>query len=402
MSDPGSGARPPLGPFPPGGPRRRTAPQVPDDDATGPIPAVPVPDLPTEPLPPGAEFAPGTPGAGSPAPRFGARPAGEFRRPAGVAPSAPARTETAVHAAPVTPAAPSTSVAPAVPVAPVVPAAPVTPAAPRPLGATQQLRALLLPDRPGRPVPTSPGPARPGGEPRPAGVASAVPLSPGGHPLWGGPPDTATAAPVGGPEPVAPAPPGTVPPLPPPGAAAPFPPPGAVAPFPPLPWSAPPAAEHPPRRAALLPFLAGASAVLLLATIVLTVLYTGAAGDLRRSHTDLASARRAADARAADVAARDRTIAGLRGDLATARDELAATEHELTGTRSRLGTTVDQLGNTKDLLGATQADKQVVSHCLKLILDFFDAAARGDDGRARELYSEANAPCQSADAIVNR
>jgi septal ring factor EnvC (AmiA/AmiB activator) len=140
-------------------------------------------------------------------------------------------------------------------------------------------------------------------------------------------------------------------------------------------------------RGAAIPLLAGTSALLLVVTVVLAALLVGSARDLRSTRTDLAATQQQADAQRQQLATKDRTIEGLRGDVTAAKDDLAATQQELTGTKNRLGD--------------TEADKKVVSDCLKLILQFFDAAGKGDEATARSVLEQANQPCQAADKVAN-
>jgi hypothetical protein len=164
-----------------------------------------------------------------------------------------------------------------------------------------------------------------------------------------------------------------------------------------------PVVTPPPRRrrGGAVPVLAGVSAVLLVTTLALAALLVTGRGDLGQTRAELAASRQAATAQTAQLRKDEATIAGLRDDVAAVRTDLTATERELRQTKAQLGDTKDQLGDTKTRLGATEADKQTVSDCLRLILEYFDAAGRGDDARAQELLRQANAPCQAADKIVN-
>jgi hypothetical protein len=141
------------------------------------------------------------------------------------------------------------------------------------------------------------------------------------------------------------------------------------------------------RRGPLVPLLAAASALLLVAVVVLAALVVTAEGDLDRARAEAVASDQEADTRARELAAARDEVTGLKRDMARARDDLAATKKELTGAKS--------------LLGVTETDKQVVSNCLRLILQFFDAAGAGDGEGARRLLAEANKPCEDADAIAN-
>jgi hypothetical protein len=139
-------------------------------------------------------------------------------------------------------------------------------------------------------------------------------------------------------------------------------------------------------RAPLVPVLAAAAALLLVATVVLGALVVTAKGDLDRARAGASSSRQAAEDRARELAASRRQVDALTGDVARARDDLAATREELTGTRSRLGD--------------TEADQQLISNCLGLVRQFFDAAGAGDGGKARDLLGAASKPCEDANAVA--
>jgi septal ring factor EnvC (AmiA/AmiB activator) len=162
-------------------------------------------------------------------------------------------------------------------------------------------------------------------------------------------------------------------------------------------------ADWPParRRSRLVPVLAVLSVLLLMAVLAMGAMFTTARGELQSTGAALAASERKSAVQAEQIAARDQSIAGLKGDVAKAKSELAGLKKELTGTKDQLGNTKTQLGDTQTQLGNTVDEKAVVSRCLKLILDFFDAAARGQNGKARALYQQANAPCEAADKIVN-
>jgi hypothetical protein len=139
-------------------------------------------------------------------------------------------------------------------------------------------------------------------------------------------------------------------------------------------------------RGPLVPVLAAAAALLLVATVVLGALVVTAKGHLDRARAEAASSRQVAEERGRELAASRRQVEALKGDVARARDDLAATREELTGTRSRLGD--------------TEADKQLISNCLGLVRQFFDAAGAGDGGKARDLLGAATKPCEDANAVA--
>jgi hypothetical protein len=149
----------------------------------------------------------------------------------------------------------------------------------------------------------------------------------------------------------------------------------------------PPADAAPGHRGWLVPVLAAAAALLLVATVVLAALLVTAKGGLDRARADAVASRQAADTRAREATAARDEAAALESDLARARADLAATRAQLTGAQSRLG--------------STEADKQVISNCLGLILDFFDAAGAGDGEKARGSLAEADKPCEDANALTN-
>ena len=165
----------------------------------------------------------------------------------------------------------------------------------------------------------------------------------------------------------------------------PSPPPDFAAAAPPLP-SAPPSDAPAARRVPLVPVLAVVAALLLVATVVLGALVVTAKGHLDRARAEAASSRQVAEERGRELAASRRQVEALKGDVARARDDLAATREELTGTRSRLGD--------------TEADKQLISNCLGLVRQFFDAAGAGDGGKARDLLGAATKPCEDANAVA--
>jgi septal ring factor EnvC (AmiA/AmiB activator) len=137
-------------------------------------------------------------------------------------------------------------------------------------------------------------------------------------------------------------------------------------------------------------------------------MYTTTSSELKRNRDALAVSEGNAAGQTAVVSGKDKTIAELKAAVERVSTQLAATKRALDGTKDQLSGTKDQLGSTKyrlgttqSQLGATQAQKAVVSRCLKLILQFFNAAARGENDKARKLYQQAAAPCEAADKIVN-
>jgi septal ring factor EnvC (AmiA/AmiB activator) len=169
------------------------------------------------------------------------------------------------------------------------------------------------------------------------------------------------------------------------------------------------------RRGRLVPLLALVTALLLVTSVATGAMYTTTSSELERNREALAVSEGNAAAHTAVVSGKDKTIAELTADVdrvsaqlaATKRaldgtkDQLNGTKDQLNGTKDQLGTTKDQLGTTQSQLGTTQAQKAVVSRCLKLILQFFNAAAKGQNDKARKLYQQAAAPCEAADKIVN-
>jgi hypothetical protein len=141
------------------------------------------------------------------------------------------------------------------------------------------------------------------------------------------------------------------------------------------------------RRLPYLPVLAAGTALLLVVAVVLAALLVTATGERDRARAEAVASRQDADARARELAASRTEATRLRRDLTRARADLAATREQLTGAQSRLG--------------STEADKQVISHCLGLILQFFDAAGAGDGEKARQALVDANKPCEAADAVAN-
>jgi hypothetical protein len=150
-----------------------------------------------------------------------------------------------------------------------------------------------------------------------------------------------------------------------------------------VPTPAPAAAPPPAKRGAALPLLAGATALLLVLAIVMTGLFIWKNGEQSDTATKLAASEQKYDR---DVAAKNARISSLQSDLEAAKTELESTKQQLEGTKNRLGT--------------ANADKQVISQCLTLVLRFIDAVSKRDTATANSLLAQLREPCNKANALI--
>ncbi|HWH01293.1 MAG TPA: hypothetical protein VNV66_18730 [Pilimelia sp.] len=143
----------------------------------------------------------------------------------------------------------------------------------------------------------------------------------------------------------------------------------------------PPAAQG--RGRVLTILLSAATAVFLVATVVLAVLFAGKSGDLEETRKDRAAQIAQRDGTIAD---RDAEIGSLKKDVNNARTELEETRQKLTGTQ-----------NDRDKI---EREKQVVGRCLQLFADSMDAALKGDRARVNRLSGDLKKTCDEAEKYL--
>lgn len=153
------------------------------------------------------------------------------------------------------------------------------------------------------------------------------------------------------------------------------------------PMSGVPAGPPPSRgRGPLVPVLAAVAALLLIAAVVMTGLFVAKSGEFDDSQEQLAASRATAEQQRQDLEGKDQEITQLNGDLTATRESLAESEQARTG--------------SEDRAGELAMEKQIVTTCLTLILDYLDAAGAGDEGRAQELLPQIEPACDRAAAVT--
>jgi hypothetical protein len=135
----------------------------------------------------------------------------------------------------------------------------------------------------------------------------------------------------------------------------------------------------PARKNRLAIVLGAATAVLLVLGLTMTGLFVAKNGEQNDTQTKLTAAEDT-------IEARDGKIAGL--------------EKDLTDTKTKLTNTEQQLSGTQDSLGRTNADKQVISQCLKLVIQALDAIGDKDKARTDSLIKQLDAPCTKAESLI--
>lgn len=134
-----------------------------------------------------------------------------------------------------------------------------------------------------------------------------------------------------------------------------------------------------PGRSPLLVLLAAATAVLLVLGLTMTGLFIFKNNEQNDTKTKLTTAEQT-------VAERDKKIAAL--------------EKDNTDTKARLTTSEQQLKDAQSTLGTTNADKQVISQCLKLVIQALDAINKKDQKRLDTLSKQLDAPCDKAERLI--
>jgi len=135
------------------------------------------------------------------------------------------------------------------------------------------------------------------------------------------------------------------------------------------------------------PILAVATALLLILAVVMTGLFVVKNNDLESTQKDLAASKSQVARQQATIKENEAKISGLQGEVTKTKSDLAAAQQELSGVKSRLGN--------------TQAEKQVVEQCLRLVFQFIEALADQDRARANALVAQLRAPCDAAERIIS-
>ncbi|GAA3397785.1 hypothetical protein [Cryptosporangium minutisporangium] len=134
-----------------------------------------------------------------------------------------------------------------------------------------------------------------------------------------------------------------------------------------------------PKKNRLVVILGAATALLLVLALTMTGLFIAKNGEQNDTQAKLTAAENTIDAR-------DSKITTL--------------EKDLTDTKTKLTNTEQQLNGTKDSLGTANADKQVISQCLKLVIEALDAIGKGDQAKTDQLIKQLDAPCTKAEALI--
>jgi hypothetical protein len=127
----------------------------------------------------------------------------------------------------------------------------------------------------------------------------------------------------------------------------------------------------------LVPIFASLMVVFLLATAVVTVLYITKNGDYN-DHKKAAATKEQQ----------------LSGDLKKTQDDLKKAQDDLASTKRDLGGAQDQADELK-------RQKQVISNCIKLLVEAGDAAEAGNTALAQQKQNEATPVCNEADRYLD-
>jgi hypothetical protein len=140
-----------------------------------------------------------------------------------------------------------------------------------------------------------------------------------------------------------------------------------------------PSAPAPAKRGVAVPILAAVAVLLLIAAGVMTGLYVNKNNALATANNTIKT--------------RDKTIADREKDLKTTKGDLEAKTAALDKAQQDLRGTQNESDKNKH-------DKQVVSNCLKLLLDALDAADKGDKATFDKKLAEMKTPCAEAQVIM--
>ena len=127
----------------------------------------------------------------------------------------------------------------------------------------------------------------------------------------------------------------------------------------------------------LVPIFAALMVVFLLATAVVTVLYITKNGD----YNDYKKAANTKEQQ-------------LSGDLKKTQDDLKKAQEDLASTKRDLGGAQDQADELK-------RQKQVISNCIRLLVEAGDAAEAGNAALAQQKSAEATPVCNEADRYLD-
>jgi hypothetical protein len=130
-------------------------------------------------------------------------------------------------------------------------------------------------------------------------------------------------------------------------------------------------------KSKLMPIFASLMVVFLLATAVVTVLYITKNGDYNDQKKAAATKEQQ-----------------LSADLKKTQDDLKKSQEDLASTKRDLGGAQDQADELK-------RQKQVISNCIKLLVEAGDASRAGNTALAQQKQAEATPVCNEADRYLD-
>lgn len=136
-----------------------------------------------------------------------------------------------------------------------------------------------------------------------------------------------------------------------------------------------------------IPLLAATTALFLVVSLVMSVLYFTKSGQQNDTATKLAASETTVSERNNQIKDKDGKISALEAELKKTKSDLESTKQQLQGTQNKVGTLTEE--------------KAIVSQCLKLVLQYIAAVADRDTAKASSLLNQLNRPCNQANAIIN-